>query len=342
MSVTQAVTKESVVREYRRKNPTMPTKTLARLIYNIGSNNLMFTNIEDVRSNLRRIEGKTGEKQKKGVKDKSLFLDEPRPYNPFNLPDSDEVKKVPVDLSEYNKIGLISDLHVPYHSIEALTITIAYLKTQNIDCLLILGDLVDFYQLSRFMKDPRKRSPYGEVKTMIEVLEVLHRELNCKIIYKYGNHCIRFAHYLWQKSGEIFHLTEFEEIKEFTLENVLNRRLSFKLDVIHNEKMINYRGLTLVHGNEIGGGIFSPVSAARGLFTRTKASAICGHHHRSSKHTEKTINDDIISNWSIGCLCELSPDYLPVNNWNHGFAVIEGNENNYYVSNKEIINGKVF
>jgi len=37
-------------------------------------------------------------------------------------------------------------------------------------------------------------------------------------------------------------------------------------------------------------------------------------------HTEMTIERKQISSWSIGCLCGLAPQFMPVNKWNHGFA----------------------
>jgi len=46
--------------------------------------------------------------------------------------------------------------------------------------------------------------------------------------------------------------------------------------------------------------------------------------------------------YSIGCLCELEPRYMEVNNHNHGFAIIEVFDNDFCVSNKKIVNGKVY
>ena len=39
---------------------------------------------------------------------------------------------------------------------------------------------------------------------------------------------------------------------------------------------------------------------------------------------------------------DMNPDYAIINNWNHGFAVIEYEDNgDFTVFNKKIINGKV-
>ena len=46
--------------------------------------------------------------------------------------------------------------------------------------------------------------------------------------------------------------------------------------------------------------------------------------------------------WAVGCLCGLSPDYMPINDWNLGFAFItRENDGNFSVENKKIINGYI-
>lgn len=56
--------------------------------------------------------------------------------------------------SELKKIGVLSDIHFPYHNLEALRVAIAYLREQEIDCLYLNGDIFDFYSISRHEKDP--------------------------------------------------------------------------------------------------------------------------------------------------------------------------------------------
>lgn len=335
--------KTSIAREYRSKNPNVPTLTLARIIYKTKGNELVFTNVEDVRTCLRHIEGKTGERNRKAVKDKSLFISEPRPYNPFSLPDSDETKydKFIVDSNEV--LGLLGDVHVPYHSISALTAAIGRLKEEKITTLILAGDFFDFHGLSRFVRDPRKRSISQELDAGCELLKILRTELNCKIIILEGNHEIRLLHYLWQKVGEIHELADLQEIKELNLESLLRKRLDFDFTVVSEKRIMNYRGLNILHGHELPSSIMSPVNIARGLYLRAKAPSICFHHHRSSEHTEQTINSEMITTFSVGCMCELHPNYMPINSHNHGFCIIRPIEDEgYHVINLRIKNGKIY
>jgi hypothetical protein len=85
----------------------------------------------------------------------------------------------------------------------------------------------------------------------------------------------------------------------------------------------------------------NPVNPARGLYMRAKKTAFCDHYHQSSEHTESSINNDIVTCWSGGCLCGLHPDYLPLNKWNHGFAEIYNDDDYFTINNRKIINYKL-
>jgi hypothetical protein len=100
-------------------------------------------------------------------------------------------------------------------------------------------------------------------------------------------------------------------------------------------------GLNIIHGHEFSSGFFSPVNIARGLFLRGKVSAMQGHNHSSSEHTESDMNGKITTTWSLGCLCELHPAYLPLNKWNLGFAVVDIDGENFDVRNKRIYKGNI-
>jgi superfamily II DNA/RNA helicase len=47
------------------------------------------------------------------------------------------------------------DVHIPYHDNDALELMFTKFEEENVDSILINGDLLDFYQLSFHEKDPR-------------------------------------------------------------------------------------------------------------------------------------------------------------------------------------------
>ena len=65
---------------------------------------------------------------------------------------------------------------------------------------------------------------------------------------------------------------------------------------------------------------------------------MCGHCHTTSEHTDKNIQGAILTTWSVGCVCDLSPDYAPYGNWNWGFALVDVEKNgNFTVENHRIL-----
>lgn len=133
---------------------------------------------------------------------------------------------------------------------------------------------------------------------------------------------------------------ELDGVDEFKLEEIIKARAE-GIEVISDKKIIKAGDLNIVHGHEFGGSVFSPVNVARGLYLRAKVSAMQGHNHQSSEHTESDMNGNIKTTWSAGCLCELHPAYLPINKWNHGFAMVDIDGDNFEVRNKRIYKGKI-
>jgi len=198
------------------------------------------------------------------------------------------------------------------------------------------GDTIDCHRLSRFIKDPKKRNFKLELDTFKALFDVFEKELNCKIYFKIGNHEERYEHFLYEKAGELVGIEEFE----FT--NIIKARAR-GIEIIGGKKPMKLNNLWGVHGHEYVGGISAPVNPARGLFLRSKVSCFQGHSHQTSSHVESRLSGESIATYSIGCLSELFPDYMPFNKWNHGFAEIDLDDNgqDYEFRNYRIKNGKV-
>lgn len=161
--------KTEIVRNYAKKFTKTPSRSLARKIFN--ENKEHFKDLEEIRDTLRRIRGVRG---KENIKDVALHI---KPFtfaNPFKLPKSyAEKPKVFTFPKECNNILVLSDLHIPFHDITALTVAINYGLEKNINTIFINGDLLDFYQISRFVNVERKRSVPQELKAAREVLQIL-------------------------------------------------------------------------------------------------------------------------------------------------------------------------
>ena len=326
----------NIARKYRSKNLTMPTKKLARIMYE--ENKLSFKNEEAARYSLRYIEGKTGDVMRSGVskKETEFIMEKERPRNPYNLPSSDETAFEPFVFKGHKKILILSDIHVPYHSIDAITAALQYAKKSKPDALLLNGDTIDCHRLSRFIKDPKKRNFKLELDTFKSLFDVFEKELKCKIYFKIGNHEERYEHFLYEKAGELVGVEEFE------FENIIKARAR-GIEIIGDKRPMKLNNLWGIHGHEYVGGISAPVNPARGLFLKAKVSCFQGHNHNSSQHSEPTLTGKLVTTWSLGCLSELHPQYMPLNKWNHGFAEVELDENgeDFEFHNYRIFKGKI-
>jgi predicted phosphodiesterase len=328
------MSKTALARKYRIQNPDYPTLKLARIMYN--DNNLLFKDVEDARFALRYIEGKSGDKMRRDIAQKDMIKTDARPYNPYKLPDSDEADYTPFRISGHKRIGIFSDIHVPYHSIDCITSAIDFCKKEKIDALLLNGDTIDCHRLSRFVKDPKKRNFKLELDTFKALFDVFEKQLKCKIYFKVGNHEERYEHFLYEKAGELVGVEEFE------FENIIKARAR-GVEIIADKRYMLLNNLAGIHGHEYVGGVMAPVNPARGLFMRGKVSAFQGHNHQTSEHTEPTMTGKIVTTWSLGCMSELHPAYMPLNRWNHGFGIVDldSNGEDFEFRNKRINKGKV-
>jgi len=231
-------------------------------------------------------------------------------------------------------VGIMSDTHIPYHSNEAIDESLNYFVKKGIDGILLNGDIIDCYMLSKFNPDPRMRHFRDEIEAFKQFITVLKKVTN-NIFFKMGNHEERYERVMIQ------HCPEFLDIPEFELGNVLGCK-ELGVEVIKDQRIIYVGSLPVIHGHEASMK-YASVNPARTLFLKTYKSSLCGHLHRTSNHNEQSLDGKIISTWSVGCLCDLHPKYRRLNNWNHGVARVEKDEDgNFEVINFRLMKNKVF
>jgi predicted phosphodiesterase len=327
-----------IATELLTKFPKSHTKTLARIAFR--DNPTVFKDLESARRSLRYRRGATGNADRASCANKQFHREPQRSGDPF--------RRIPKGLTHFNDWGplqidgrtralVLSDIHIPYHDRGALVTAIRYGRQNRVDTVILNGDTCDFFSVSRWEKDPRKRKLKREIETAREFLATLRQLFpKARIIFKIGNHEERWESYLSVKAPELLGVDDFE------LGSILKLN-DQGIELVGDKRPIRLGQLNLVHGHEYKFAISNPVNAARGLFLRAKAYAMCGHFHQSSYHTEKTIEQKIVATWSTGCLCEMHPDYAPLNNWAHGFAVVDVfPDGKFEVQNRCIRHGKVY
>lgn len=252
---------------------------------------------------------------------------------------SGTVPKMPPSVAEkwtphefhHHRVGIISDCHIPYHCETALQSAIKHLKGHSIDSLLINGDFCDFYTISRWVKNPKKRDFKAERVACIAGLEWIRHEFpKIPILFKAGNHEERWDHWLWN------HAPEISDEPEMRLDAWLKLD-QFGMDFVTDQRPVMVAKLPVFHGHELGKSVFSPVNPARGAFLRTHHTVLIGHSHQTSGHADTNLWHEETFIWSTGCLCDMNPEYARINRWNHGFACVTvGDGGDYDVENFRI------
>jgi len=320
--------KNTIIREYLKKFPDAPYSSLSRKI--LKENIKSFKDVENIRGMIRSITGSNGNSV---VKDKSQ--NQCHRKSSYDLPQSYENDFTPYEIKQSRTL-ILSDLHFPYQDNKAITAALDYGKLKKVDCILINGDLIDFANISRHEKDWRHRNITHEFEAVKSFLKSLRLHFpKTKIVYKLGNHDERWEKFLYSKAPEIF------DMPEFQLEIILKLG-ELKIDIVKDKRPILLGKLTVLHGHELMG--MGGVNPARATFTKTMEDTLVGHYHRTSSHSEPTMNNRLINVHSQGCLCELHPMFMPINKWNLGFSYVELNikTGEYYLDSKKVVNNKVY
>lgn len=328
--------KTDLIKALLEEFPNATSRSLANMLRERYP--LDFTTYDAARYRVRYWRGERSANSK-GCKDETYYttMEERKNRQGWKkIPESDYKEQEAFIMPKgNNRVLMLSDIHLPYHDEQALSIALEWGYERKPNAIILNGDTIDMYQASRFIKDRRLRDLSGEIAITRDFLAQLKQEFNCPIYFKIGNHEDRWENYLKTVAPELLGIADFE------LRNVL-RFGELGVTEIKSKQSIKLGHLTALHGHEFGQSIFSPVNAARGLYMRSKAHSIVGHHHQTSEHSEKDLNGNVVTTWSMGCLCGLMPEYMPYNKWNHGFAWIETEASgDFEVKNLRIIEGKV-
>lgn len=321
-----------IIHPYFEKFPEQSDLGLARLIFKEHPDR--FASVEYCRRAIRYRRGKTGKAKIKGLANKS-YVRKGKAKRATQLPASRAKPRKAFQIPQ-GKTTILSDVHIPYQDDVALEAALDHTDEFQPDNILLNGDTIDFFAISRWEKDPEERNLSGELTdTRQFLMHLRERYPDADIIWKNGNHDERWEKYLWHHAADLIGCEEFE------LKTVL-RFKEYGIRFVHGrQKMKAGRHLTIIHGHEIPGA-FDPVNFARTLSMKLKVCAMAGHKHKTSEHSEKTADDKYITCWSIGCLQEQHPDYMPINNWNHGFAQLTLDKSDFEIDNFRIIDGKVY
>lgn len=165
-----------------------------------------------------------------------------------------------------NKFIVLSDIHFPYQDDKALKAVYKFLEQHPVDTIILNGDILDFYDVSSFDKDPsRINSLQKEIDMANKFFSQLRKRHSGRIIFIGGNHdADRLERYL-KKHPELYSLNALK------IDRILNLN-EYGIDFYRDEFRLG--SLKIIHGDMVRK--FSAYTA-RGELEKHDTSGISGH-----------------------------------------------------------------
>ena len=327
------MTKGEIVKAALKQFPTASTRALARIIYD--DNKELFT-LEKARDLIMYYRGAKGKRLNKSLADKS-FVRKKTNDDPFEfIPKSYAMRRDTWHLpTSIKNVAVWGDLHIPYHESDAVKAAIKLAKDDKVDAIFLNGDVLDFFGLSFHEKNPKNRPRISEeLESARQFLKGLRKHFpNIPIYWIDGNHEYRLERYLAVKAPELLDTSEFQIA-------TLLRMAEYGITYLGFRTKCYFGKLLVEHGDRLKG--TGGVNPARSARLKYKRSVLVNHFHKLSVDSGKQYDGDVMTCWSNGCLCELEPEYMEVNEHVHGVCHVQMDGDNYRVRQYQIINGKVF
>jgi hypothetical protein len=162
--------KSEIVRNYieeNKINDDFPTQTLARILMLEYPN--LWSTLDVCRGCVKNVRGNNGSSKREKINspEKTKFYRENR--DPAIVGREYNLNPIKIGLDDFifkhKKVLILSDIHLPFHNLDALKVAIQHGKNNNVDSVYLNGDILDNESLSRFLKDPKTVS-FSEEREM--------------------------------------------------------------------------------------------------------------------------------------------------------------------------------
>ncbi|MCF7634861.1 MAG: hypothetical protein LLF82_000327 [Dehalococcoides mccartyi] len=254
---------------------------------------------------------------------RSYTPEAPRPSVPFvrrneiittlNIPDREHLKT----------LAILNDVHAPYYDPVVFDLVCRFLTRLQPDYVILIGDWFDFYQLSRFSQNPKRRL---ELQNDLYHLFALFSKLRIScpasnIIFVPGNHEDRLRRFKWDKVPELSGLDALKLDQLFKLDKFDIKLGSYDKGLLingvfmahHGDRVRKYSGWT-----------------AKAMYEKRGGSGICGHSHRGGTYTKRDTFGEY-GWWENYCLCSLDPEFDNTPDWHQGFSLVHFIDNRFMV-----------
>lgn len=207
-----------------------------------------------------------------------------------------------------HRVLFVPDIHAPYHSEPMLEEVLD--EAKRVETIILLGDVLDAYDISSFVRDPRRRSFREEVDEAKGVLRRF-RERNklATIHFIEGNHEERFARYRRTNAPA------FEGLLGMSIEEQLDLEAQ---RIIHHPRFgFVFEGRRMKHGDLVRS---ESGRTAKAEMDAHRCSGMSAHTHRLGQSSFMDKEGRLTEWWEAGHVCDVAQaEYVPSPNWVAGY-----------------------
>jgi len=246
-------------------------------------------------------------------------------------------KEQPLETLGQNNLRIltISDIHGLHYCPIAWQVVLDSIPHIKPDRIIINGDLLDFYEISRYAKNPNVEQSVAEeiahVKTLLAQLRAVFP--HGIIDFVPGNHEKRYELYIRSDAKKL------EGLKVLELPNLLDLE-GFRVTLHQEDGFLLRPDFYVYHGSLIRK---HAALTGQGELEKNGISGTSGHTHRLGTYRKTGIRGR--ETWSeSGCLCNMNPEFvIGAANWQQGFVIVDFHSEapgDWSCHDVEIVNGK--
>lgn len=240
------------------------------------------------------------------------------------------------------KVLLITDRHYPYQDDYAIGAALNFAHDWRPDRVVDLGDVWDFYQISRWDTDPARAKRVQEELDAARPHNAALDQLGVPVDILEGNHDNRIVQ-LINKNPAL------EGLRALRMEAMAEIPESFRWH--RSQTHLKVGDLYLMHG-DLKGGPRTSKTPARALAGQLEGiSFACGHWHKVDQITRTDYHGKVHRGYSLPCLAKPgeSHEFARVPNWQRGFATVDFDSDGTFAlhthlfeNGKYLINGRAY
>lgn len=236
-----------------------------------------------------------------------------------------------------------SDVHIPFEDKKVVELLFEFLKDNKPKYVVINGDLMDCFMISKFDKSPGRgvtlQKEFEMTRGFLSLIRKICPDAEIELIA--GNHEMRLRKYLLNKAIDLYGLEGLTIEDQLHLKDLNIKYTDFQEGVTQFEhNFTNVGDLFIGHFNKTSK---NAGYTAKALLDDLGVSFIQGHNHKFGISTKRLLDGRQLIGVEQGCLCSLK-SYMSNPNWSQGFTVFykKRSNNRFQICPVNVVNGGFF